>query len=107
MPLSRYPRSMSSDTTTTRALEIAHDLDPEVMRALYEKMLFSRMIEEKMLVLLRQGKVSKWFAGIGQEAIAVGATLALEKDEMIFPMHRTPTHRSVARKDDRLHKRAR
>ncbi len=79
---------MSSDTTTTRALEIAHDLDPEVMRALYEKMLFSRMIEEKMLVLLRQGKVSKWFAGIGQEAIAVGATLALEEDEMIFPMHR-------------------
>jgi 2-oxoisovalerate dehydrogenase E1 component len=46
------------------------------------------MIEEKMLVLLRQGKISKWFSGIGQEAIAVGATLALEEDEWIMPMHR-------------------
>ena len=56
--------------------------------SLYEKMLRPRMIEEKMLILLRQGKVSKWFAGIGQEAIAVGATAALDEDEMIFPMHR-------------------
>ena len=47
-----------------------------------------RMIEEKMLVLLRQGKISKWFSGIGQEAIAVGATLALEQDEWIMPLHR-------------------
>ena len=46
------------------------------------------MIEEKMLVLLRQGKISKWFSGIGQEAIAVGATLALESDEWIMPLHR-------------------
>jgi 2-oxoisovalerate dehydrogenase E1 component len=46
------------------------------------------MIEEKMLVLLRQGKISKWFSGIGQEAIAVGAALALEKDEWIMPLHR-------------------
>ena len=55
---------------------------------LYERMLRPRMIEEKMLILLRQGKVSKWFSGIGQEAIAVGATSALDEDEMIFPMHR-------------------
>jgi 2-oxoisovalerate dehydrogenase E1 component len=55
---------------------------------LYEQMLKSRLIEEKMLILLRQGKISKWFSGIGQEAIAVGATLALEEDEIIFPMHR-------------------
>jgi 2-oxoisovalerate dehydrogenase E1 component len=46
------------------------------------------MIEEKMLVLLRQGRISKWFSGIGQEAIAVGATLALDSDEYIMPMHR-------------------
>lgn len=51
-------------------------------------MLQARMIEEKMLNLLRQGKISKWFSGIGQEAIAVGCTLALEEDEYIFPMHR-------------------
>jgi len=46
------------------------------------------MIEEKMLVLLRQGKISKWFSGIGQEAIAVGSTLALQKDEWVMPLHR-------------------
>jgi 2-oxoisovalerate dehydrogenase E1 component len=46
------------------------------------------MIEEKMLVLLRQGKISKWFSGIGQEAISVGVTSALEHDEAILPMHR-------------------
>jgi 2-oxoisovalerate dehydrogenase E1 component len=46
------------------------------------------MIEDKMLLLLRQGKISKWFSGIGQEAIAVGATLALQQDEWIMPLHR-------------------
>lgn len=51
-------------------------------------MLKPRMIEEKMLILLRQGKVSKWFSGIGQEAISVGITAILEKDEYILPMHR-------------------
>lgn len=54
----------------------------------YKKLLWPRMIEEKMLVLLRQGKISKWFSGIGQEAIAVGATLALDNDEWIMPLHR-------------------
>ncbi|MFN5375082.1 MAG: thiamine pyrophosphate-dependent enzyme, partial [Chitinophagaceae bacterium] len=49
---------------------------------------YSRMIEEKMIVLLRQGKVSKWFSGIGQEAISVGATMAMQKDEWIMPLHR-------------------
>lgn len=58
------------------------------MLKLYSEMLYARMIEEKMLKLLRQGKISKWFSGIGQEAIAVGCTLAMEKDEYIFPMHR-------------------
>ena len=51
-------------------------------------MLKSRLIEDKMLILLRQGKISKWFSGIGQEAISVGVTMALNKDEYILPMHR-------------------
>ncbi|MFM2014704.1 MAG: hypothetical protein RIQ51_194 [Bacteroidota bacterium] len=55
---------------------------------LYESILWPRMIEEKMLVLLRQGKISKWFSGIGQEAIAVGATLAMDPTEWIMPLHR-------------------
>lgn len=56
--------------------------------ALYEGLLRPRMIEEKMLILLRQGRISKWFSGIGQEAISVGAAMALEQDELIFTMHR-------------------
>lgn len=55
---------------------------------LYLQMLRPRLIEEKMLVLLRQGKISKWFSGIGQEAISVGVTAALNKEEYILPMHR-------------------
>lgn len=55
---------------------------------LYKALLLPRLIEEKMLILLRQGRISKWFSGIGQEAISVGATMALEADEIIFPMHR-------------------
>jgi 2-oxoisovalerate dehydrogenase E1 component len=55
---------------------------------LYKSILLPRMIEEKMLLLLRQGRVSKWFSGIGQEAIAVGATLAMKPEEWIFPLHR-------------------
>ena len=60
----------------------------ETLKQLYEALLFPRMIEEKMLILLRQNKISKWFSGIGQEAISVGITQALEKDEYILPMHR-------------------
>lgn len=65
-----------------------HNLSHEVLVNLYQGLLKPRMIEEKMLLLLRQGKISKWFSGIGQEAISVGATMALEKDEYILPMHR-------------------
>ncbi len=54
----------------------------------YDHILLPRLIEEKMLILLRQGKISKWFSGIGQEAISVGATLAMQEDEFILPMHR-------------------
>ncbi|HXB91036.1 MAG TPA: dehydrogenase E1 component subunit alpha/beta [Puia sp.] len=60
----------------------------EELVRLYKGILLPRMIEEKMLVLLRQGRISKWFSGIGQEAIAVGATLAMEKQEWILPLHR-------------------
>ena len=54
----------------------------------YRSILLPRLIEEKMLVYLRQGRISKWFSGIGQEAIAVGATLAMDKQEWILPLHR-------------------
>ena len=64
------------------------DFNNELLIDLYKSILFPRMIEEKMLVLLRQGKISKWFSGIGQEAIAVGATKALDNDEWIMPLHR-------------------
>jgi 2-oxoisovalerate dehydrogenase E1 component len=55
---------------------------------LYKALIKPRLIEEKMLVLLRQGKISKWFSGIGQEAVSVGAALAMQEDEYILPMHR-------------------
>jgi 2-oxoisovalerate dehydrogenase E1 component len=64
------------------------DLSREELIRFYESLLWPRMIEEKMLLLLRQGRISKWFSGIGQEAIAVGSTLALHKDEWIMPLHR-------------------
>ena len=55
---------------------------------IYKKLILPRLIEEKMLILLRQGKISKWFSGFGQEAISVGTTYAMDKDEFILPMHR-------------------
>ena len=58
------------------------------LEQLYSELKFPRLIEEKMLLLLRQGKISKWFSGIGQEAIAVGSTYALDNDDIILPMHR-------------------
>lgn len=60
----------------------------EALVNIYHKLLLPRLIEEKMLILLRQGKISKWFSGIGQEAISVGSTFALEADEWIMPLHR-------------------
>ncbi len=64
------------------------DLSNDALINLYKSIVLPRMIEEKMLVLLRQGKISKWFSGIGQEAIAVGVTQALQTDEWIMPLHR-------------------
>ncbi|MBO9699733.1 MAG: dehydrogenase E1 component subunit alpha/beta [Sporocytophaga sp.] len=60
----------------------------DLLKSLYSGLLKPRLIEEKMLILLRQNEISKWFSGIGQEAIAVGSAMAMEKDEYILPLHR-------------------
>lgn len=60
----------------------------KLCKELYTELLKPRLIEEKMLILLRQGKISKWFSGIGQEAVSIGCIKALEKDEFVLPMHR-------------------
>lgn len=65
-----------------------YKLSKEIKINLYKSMLKPRMIEEKMLILLRQGKISKWFSGIGQEAISVGVAIAMDSEEYILPMHR-------------------
>ena len=79
-----------------------HLSDDQLIR-LYHELVRPRIIEEKMLVLLRQGKLAKWFSGIGQEAVSVGAAMALHQDEYVLPMHRNlgifsvrniPLHRS-------------
>ena len=67
---------------------ITNAISNEQLLHLYKSMLKPRLVEEKMLILLRQGKISKWFSGIGQEAISVGVTAALYDDEYILPMHR-------------------
>ncbi|HTB26575.1 MAG TPA: dehydrogenase E1 component subunit alpha/beta [Puia sp.] len=64
------------------------DFSDQILLHLYRTILFPRLIEEKMLVLLRQGRISKWFSGIGQEAISAGVVSALEADEWIMPLHR-------------------
>jgi 2-oxoisovalerate dehydrogenase E1 component len=63
-------------------------LSPDELISLYEAIVKPRLIEEKMLILLRQNRISKWFSGIGQEAISVGVVQALEQDEYILPLHR-------------------
>ena len=80
---------MAQSSTSTIAFDYdPGNLDNTVLLSLYEKMMKPRLIEEKMLILLRQGKISKWFSGIGQEAIAVGVCEVLDKNEYILPMHR-------------------
>ncbi|MFM8786209.1 MAG: hypothetical protein ACKOFE_00955, partial [Bacteroidota bacterium] len=80
-------RSSSFDAQSVIRFDRSGYSDEELLE-LYQAILLPRMIEEKMLILLRQGKVSKWFSGIGQEAIAVGCTKALRAEEFIFPLHR-------------------
>lgn len=80
---------MKSETTTPIYFDYdTTGIDTKTLVDLYTRMLKPRLIEEKMLILLRQGKISKWFSGIGQEAISVGITAVLNRDEYILPMHR-------------------
>lgn len=79
------------ETTATNAQILTFDrknYSDETLLALYESLIMPRRIEEKMLILLRQGRISKWFSGWGQEAISIGAVNALHADEFILPMHR-------------------
>ena len=80
--------AVSDSPATTAPSAPAGGLPPEDLRRLYRSLLLPRVIEEKMLVLLRQGRLLKWFSGIGQEAIAAGVVTALERGDFILPMHR-------------------
>ena len=72
-----------------RQIEFNRDgFDNSELLIIYKKLLLPRLIEEKMLILLRQGKITKWFSGWGQEGISVGCSYAMEKEEYILPMHR-------------------
>ncbi|MFD1095932.1 alpha-ketoacid dehydrogenase subunit alpha/beta [Salegentibacter chungangensis] len=80
---------MKTQTSPNTSINYSRSgLNDDTLLDLYRSMLKPRLIEEKMLILLRQGKISKWFSGVGQEAISVGVTKALENDEYILPMHR-------------------
>jgi 2-oxoisovalerate dehydrogenase E1 component len=79
---------MSEARGTAASVVPSGGVDADRMRRLYRALLLPRLIEEKALLLLRQGRLSKWFSGMGQEAIAVGVTFALESDDWILPMHR-------------------
>lgn len=81
--------TLNMSQTTAKLIDYTRgNLTDETLLKLYYNMLKPRLIEEKMLILLRQGKISKWFSGIGQEAISIGVTMALNPDEYILPMHR-------------------
>jgi len=79
---------MKTSNSSSNINYVIGNLDKDTLLSLYRNMLKPRLIEEKMLILLRQGQISKWFSGIGQEAISVGVTLAMQEDEYILPMHR-------------------
>lgn len=84
-------RGLMAKTSTSKAPEVsfeANEPGKDTLVELYRGMLLPRMIEEKMLLLIRQGKLSKWFSGVGQEAIAVGVTHALRDSDYILPLHR-------------------
>ena len=83
--------------TTTAIPYTASGLEKDTLLHLYEQLVRPRLIEEKMLNLLRQGRISKWFSGIGQEAISVGAACALLPDEVIFTMTLVCLRRATCR----------
>ncbi len=87
-PTTRRKASPKPQTDETALLFSKNKLPENTLLHLYEQLVKPRLIEEKMLNLLRQGRISKWFSGIGQEAISVGAACALLPDEVIFTMHR-------------------
>jgi 2-oxoisovalerate dehydrogenase E1 component len=91
------------ETTYSIKYKIKKSTTPDIRKALYTGMLYPRMIEEKMLKLLRQGAISKWFSGIGQEAISVGTTMAMQEDDLIFPLNVvTDADRELAARIDRI-----
>src|SRR5437588_12174667 len=79
---------MSDARSAAAAAPSTVGLDGDRLRRLYRALLLPRLVEEKALLLLRQGRLSKWFSGMGQEAIAVGVAFALEADDWILPLHR-------------------
>lgn len=78
----------TTDLTSQKMTFDRKNYSDEILLELYGSLLMPRRIEEKMLILLRQGKISKWFSGWGQEAISIGVVNALQEDEFILPMHR-------------------
>ncbi len=79
---------MTTARTTTARMTAAPTIAPDDLEGLYRALALPRAIENKMLLLIRQGRLAKWFSGFGQEAIAVGCAAALEKEDWLLPMHR-------------------
>jgi 2-oxoisovalerate dehydrogenase E1 component len=86
--LNQFKPYFSNDMTPLSPIVYPTHLETDTLLKLYRQLIKPRLVEEKMLLLLRQGKVTKWFSGIGQEAISVGCAAALHDDEYIFTMHR-------------------
>src|SRR3954467_12590214 len=82
------PGTVPTDPNVTLPPDSLGGLSPDRLRELPRALLLPRMVEDKMLLLLRQGRLSKWFSGVGQEAIAVGVTHALSPTDWILPIHR-------------------